>query len=104
MNLLLDRDGAPTDPESGTTRSLAYVLARLGYAAPQRASLRRHIGRRCAPVAESFLGTSEASGRAAHGERRREARFNAARMPVEEIAMSPASRAASSAAGCGGQQ
>ena len=42
--LLFDLDGTLTDPAEGITKSIAYALAKMGKAVPERAVLIQHIG------------------------------------------------------------
>jgi phosphoglycolate phosphatase len=60
LNLIFDLDGTLTDPQLGITRCMVYALERLGFAAPDRASLRQYIGPPLRAAFAELLGTSDA--------------------------------------------
>ena len=60
LNLIFDLDGTLTDPELGITRCMVYALEQLGFAAPERASLRQYIGPPLRAAFAELLGTSDA--------------------------------------------
>lgn len=59
LNLIFDLDGTLTDPELGITRCMVYALEQLGFAAPDRMSLRRYIGPPLRAAFAELLGTSD---------------------------------------------
>jgi phosphoglycolate phosphatase len=60
-HLIFDLDGTLTDPRTGITRCWAYMLERLGRAAPPLHELERFIGPPTRDVASELLGTDDAT-------------------------------------------